>query len=539
MATERELQVACLWGLQNIAFRELQEEIMYESQFSLKCIKLMEYRNLSPGTQVNYSLLEDVLVIKGCFDDDTEAAVVACIKNYVKKHMHHNLPDAQSRIRQIVSIDVGAALGSREGLKYVKPSSSLIKEAEVRDDGASTPVATVAPIQVSRAWIPARIRVDYFRKDPHSILDRVAAATSTNISLDHSGSKGITIRVSADVPEKVDDAMEKLGKLDPLLALINTPHRAFASYVPDTFGLRFGILELEKLNDIAPRRILVDPKSQIKYSIPGFLVPVSCRIDPGTSTFRISEHLRNPTGIETAVLGGNRQTIRCWSGFTYPAVGKPGENRGAQYSGLVVVNQPALPGAERSAAVKSQARASASVKQGQEADTKVTPARPSKSPLETTGSERTARVGRPPLASRSVSSSLPSTKLSGVKTRRPVLPDGTVPLTKARAPTRSTTPADSKKSTQSESQGSDAQKKVQSEVFGPGKRRPSLVFAKEVLEEILNSTEEVEKPQSSPERRLSTGSSSVSSSKFKVATQSAISSAQPVTQTNHPCKLAF
>jgi hypothetical protein len=33
---------------------------MYESQFSLKYIKLMEYRNLSPGTQVNYSLLEDV-----------------------------------------------------------------------------------------------------------------------------------------------------------------------------------------------------------------------------------------------------------------------------------------------------------------------------------------------------------------------------------------------------------------------------------------------------------------------------------------------
>ncbi|OKP07483.1 hypothetical protein PENSUB_6072 [Penicillium subrubescens] len=80
MATERELQVACLWGLQNIAFRELQEEII----------------NLSPGTQVNYSLLEDVLVIKGCFDDDTEAAVVACIKNYVKKHMHHNLPDVST-----------------------------------------------------------------------------------------------------------------------------------------------------------------------------------------------------------------------------------------------------------------------------------------------------------------------------------------------------------------------------------------------------------------------------------------------------------
>ncbi|GLI76073.1 hypothetical protein PoHVEF18_004342 [Penicillium ochrochloron] len=433
----------------------------------------------------------------------------------------------QSRIRQIVSIDVGAALGSREGLKYVKPPP-LINEAEVRDDGPLTPMATVAPIQVSRTWIPSRVRVDYFRKDPYCILDRVAAATSTNISLYHSDSKDNTIRVSADVAEKVDDAMEKLGKLDSLLALINTPHRAFASYVPDTFGLRFGILELAQLNEIAPRRILVDPKSQIKYSIPGFLVPVSCRIDPSTNSFRISEHLRNPTGIESPVLGGNRQTIRCWSGFTYPAVGKPGENRGAQYSGLVVVYQPTLPGAERAAVGKSQARTSASVKQGQEVDTKVNPPGPSRRSLETIVSEKTARIGRPPLASRFVSS---SSKLPGVKTRRPVLPDGRVPLTKAKAPARSSTPADSEKSTQSESQCSDAQKKGTSEVFGPRKRQPSLLFAKEVLEETRNSIDVVEKPQMSPERPLSTGSSSVSSSKFNFATQAATSSSQPVSRT--------
>ncbi|KAJ5355045.1 uncharacterized protein N7496_012257 [Penicillium cataractarum] len=53
MATERELQVACLWGLHD----------------------------------------RGVLVVKGSFDDSIEAAVVACIKAYVEKHMHHNLLD--------------------------------------------------------------------------------------------------------------------------------------------------------------------------------------------------------------------------------------------------------------------------------------------------------------------------------------------------------------------------------------------------------------------------------------------------------------
>jgi hypothetical protein len=314
------------------------------------------------------------------------------------------------------------------------------------------------------------VKAEYFRKDPHCILDRVAVATSANISLEHSNSKDITIRVSADVREKVHDALQRLNNLDNLLvrlkfpsrstvdflilqALIDTPHRAFASYVPNTTGLRFGILELAQLNEVAPRRVLVDPKSQIKYSIPEFLVPVSCRIDPRTNSFRISEHLSNPGGIETPLLYGNRQIIECWSGFTYPQVGKPGENRGAQYSGLVVVYQPTLPIAKRG---KSQARTSASVSKKQEADTKVTSSGPSRRPLEPTKSEKAAIVGRPPLASRSVSTSSPSTKLPGVKTHRPVLPDGRVPLRNAGPPARSTTPANSEKSTQPESQCSDA-----------------------------------------------------------------------------------
>lgn len=125
----------------------------------------------------------------------------------------------ESRIHQIVKIDIGTALGRRRALNYGR-ASLLIKEEDVQDDSSLTPVTTTAPSHVSQKWTPYLVRVDYFRKDPYCILERVAAATGTNISVEAANSKDIFVLVSADQPAKVEDALQRLKKLDSLLVRI-------------------------------------------------------------------------------------------------------------------------------------------------------------------------------------------------------------------------------------------------------------------------------------------------------------------------------
>lgn len=133
----------------------------------------------------------------------------------------------EPRIRQIVKIDVGAALGSREGQKY-GTAPSLMKEIDDQSNKSSlTSTSTSAPSQISRNWTPSIVRVKYFRRDPHRMLGRVAVATGTNIRLGHSEAKEIFIRVSANVPEKVDDAFRMLKKLERLLVRFMDSHSTY------------------------------------------------------------------------------------------------------------------------------------------------------------------------------------------------------------------------------------------------------------------------------------------------------------------------
>jgi hypothetical protein len=107
-------------------------------------------------------------------------------------------------------------LDSRQGQKYGKTPAPG-KEGDAHDDSYLSPVATSATTQVSQNWKPSRVRVDFLRKDPYNMLERVAAATGTNISLEHSYYTDSSIRVSADVLDKVENALQRLKKLDSLL----------------------------------------------------------------------------------------------------------------------------------------------------------------------------------------------------------------------------------------------------------------------------------------------------------------------------------
>lgn len=121
-----------------------------------------------------------------------------------------------SRMHQIVKIDIGTALGSRRTLKYSR-APLVIKEEDGRTDAPLTSMITATSSQVSRKWTPSFVRLEYFSKDPYCILERVAAATDTEISVEHSESKNTFVLVSADGLFKVEEALQRLKKLEGLL----------------------------------------------------------------------------------------------------------------------------------------------------------------------------------------------------------------------------------------------------------------------------------------------------------------------------------
>ena len=129
-------------------------------------------------------------------------------------------------MHQIVKIDIGTALGSRRTLKYSR--APLVIKEDGRTDAPLASMTTTTPSQVSRKWTPSLVRVEYFSQDPYRILERVAAATHTKISVEHSESKHTFVLVSADGLVKVEEAIQRLKKLDGLLVswMVSSPsHR--------------------------------------------------------------------------------------------------------------------------------------------------------------------------------------------------------------------------------------------------------------------------------------------------------------------------
>ena len=70
-----------------------------------------------------------------------------------------------SRMHQIVKIDIGTALGNRRTLKYSR-APLVIKEEDGRSDAPLASMTTATPSQVSRKWTPSLARVEYLSKDP-------------------------------------------------------------------------------------------------------------------------------------------------------------------------------------------------------------------------------------------------------------------------------------------------------------------------------------------------------------------------------------
>lgn len=331
-------------------------------------------------------------------------------------------------------------------------------------------------------------------------------------------------------------------------ALFDIPCQAYTSFVPDTKGLRFCLLELAHLNDIAPRRILLDPGSAIKNNIADSTIPVSCRIDLSTNLFQVSEHLRNPGEIDCPWFLRHRETTRCWSNFHYPEIGEPGEDRGAQYSNLYVRRQQTTPMAKPVPDGKSRDDAS-TLQCKQDVDSKLIYAGSESTGTERAQSEKGASVSRAVSVHRPESTPSPSIKLPGVKTRRPVLPDYGIPLTKAKSPVFSTTQETSGKPIQSDTpvksrasaSSQAAVAKSESRLSEPlgilhpavsrSVNRRSSPGVHSPWAGVPKSIQGVKSPKSSPEKPLFTGPSSVLSSEFPSASQAMTRSPRPV---SHP-----
>ncbi|KAF7714367.1 Uncharacterized protein PECH_001933 [Penicillium ucsense] len=307
MADERELRVASVWVIEGIEVQKLREQI---------CA-------LCPDARLNYSADEDILSLKGPFDSDTESAVVDCIRTFLatdKPRSSHD--DAHKRATTCIGAESSQSepeIAGRDNERHVP------KDQDVPNDQSAAPPVIDMSIQVSRTWAPSNVQASTIYNKHLDLLIEVAAATGTTISLDNSDSSELVINVSARAHQRVEDALKRLGNLEKMIVLLQTPLHAHTCYCPSTNGLRFGVIEHGQFDKGSLQRILLDPDSPVKGLIGNLTVPASCRIDPSTNAFHISRHLRDSGGIPHPSKTETPHTIKCLSKFKFTGIGDSSE----------------------------------------------------------------------------------------------------------------------------------------------------------------------------------------------------------------------
>ncbi|KAJ5475264.1 hypothetical protein N7539_008330 [Penicillium diatomitis] len=173
------------------------------------------------------------------------------------------------------------------------------KDQDVPNDQFAAPPVIDMSTQVSRTWAPSNVQASTIYNKHLDLLNEVAAATGTTISLDNSDSSELAIKVSARAHQRVEDALKRLGNLEKII------HGQFDK----------GSLQ----------RILLDPDSPVKGLLGNLTVPASCRIDPSTNAFHISKHLRDSSGIPHPSKTETPHTIKCLSKFKFTGIGDSSE----------------------------------------------------------------------------------------------------------------------------------------------------------------------------------------------------------------------
>ncbi|EEP76721.1 predicted protein [Uncinocarpus reesii 1704] len=145
------------------------------------------------------------------------------------------------------------------------PAQELDREPEPAD-GEPNLIDTSVDMQEdlpasfqSKYWESKDGGIECFLMLPYDLLAEVADATGAHLSLEAENQR---IRVSSNIPAWIENALDKLTNLERSISLLTSPHVENILHVPEGEKFRLRLRLYGSLNNLALRRLLVDPSTK-------------------------------------------------------------------------------------------------------------------------------------------------------------------------------------------------------------------------------------------------------------------------------------
>ncbi|KAI9374383.1 hypothetical protein BJX61DRAFT_540831 [Aspergillus egyptiacus] len=283
----QRLIFASMWAFEDIGVQELEDELHHAlPQLNLQC---------------EYVSGKEVLVIKGRFDG-VIASVTATVSSFIEKQKNKDLLDAP-RLRSLFLPISGLD-------RPIAMESLVIAENEgllALDDDELIPHPNA---QVVKFWLASEGGVGCFAGGRYQdTLSDIAKATGTEISV-VDAAKGI--RISGKTATDVDDALEKLTRIEKPLLYLTQPSMGNLQLGTDTQGIQ---LRVQPYTSLPSRRFLADPVSDANSGLGQMFVTVSYTFEEELQAYTPPKNVLEPAAC------GPDENSRLWNDFTFQEVG--------------------------------------------------------------------------------------------------------------------------------------------------------------------------------------------------------------------------
>ncbi|KAJ9319330.1 hypothetical protein DTO271D3_99 [Paecilomyces variotii] len=296
MEAKQRLTVASTWLFEDTGVHEIRES--YKSDI------------LVAGDTVEYASDDEAFVIKTNDIDKSTSKFGNLMPDFIDEQRNKDLLDVP-RVRRIEVSDIVDIDGieSHESTPEKNRRETLL---EFENDSDQETVS-VPNIRCTRYWLSANGGLGCFECAFEDILAEVARLTGTEISVKDDIKR---IQVSGNNEDDVDDALEKLSRIEKPLSLAARPRIAHILQAPEEDGVRFRIANCSTINEVSLRRILADPMANMASRLRQMFITLLLNFDSETQQYVLPDNINAPTPC-TSQPGRSR----IWQDFKFQEIG--------------------------------------------------------------------------------------------------------------------------------------------------------------------------------------------------------------------------
>ncbi|KAL1965815.1 hypothetical protein VTN77DRAFT_5136 [Rasamsonia byssochlamydoides] len=290
MATRSRVILASTWAFEDDAAKEMREQLKSEAS------------NADLGVEYNNN--DNVFVIQGENLESSMSKFGSRMTDYIEDQRNKDLFD-MPRVRRLEVSDIATVdEDTAEAPESEAQEKLLALDSDSGDDVTHT--------RCTKNWLSSGGGIGYFLHAPRDFLKEVGTLTGTEITVE-SQVKGL--QASGKNPSDVQDALEKLTRLDSLLSLMTRPQINHILQVPESIVLRFQLDSYLNRNGGASPRILADPNVPLNAKLPQMSVTMALSFDSDKRGFAVTQHIKQPQSSNVTVMS------RIWSDYKFLEIG--------------------------------------------------------------------------------------------------------------------------------------------------------------------------------------------------------------------------